>query len=287
MNGLPRGQNDTRQVGREYETRFREGIMNFTDAYRQLEDEFRERVAEDREAVEVRERVPAQRDTRSSRRLRPHRDGAVPGQLAREKGTRPRQKNENRQGEDRQRFPDFCGVWTLHRPVREYLCRDDETYYVTDLAKGAMLTSSPGAGDDRKYDAWFPLLEKELGLVAKSDAKIISIGHRVSRFLSEKNLHGHAGTIPHYSTQAARYWGREADRLQSCFKEFAANLHSIPNNVCVPGHECSPVPKPRDIPLQEPRKRLIFDYKVRFERIRDQETSGWRQEQRKWQSLLS
>ena len=31
----------------------------------------------------------------------------------------------------------------------------------------------------------------------------------------------------------------------------------------------------------------MFDYKVRFERIRNQETKGWRQERRKWQSLLS
>ena len=41
-----------------------------------------------------------------------------------------------------------------------------------------MPTNSTGAGSQDKYERWFPLLEKELGLVAKSDAKIISIGKR-------------------------------------------------------------------------------------------------------------
>ena len=184
-------------------------------------------------------------------------------------------------------FSNWCGVWTLHHPVRKYLCRDGETYYVTDLAKGAMLTNSPAAGDERKYQDWYELLEEELGLVAKQDAKIISIGHKVGGFLSGKNIYAHAGIIPHYSTQAARSWGKEAESCPSRFEEFAASLDSIPNNICMPGHQCRPATKQRDVPLSEPRKKLLFDYKVRFARIREQETSGWRKRQRQWQSLIS
>ena len=86
-------------------------------------------------------------------------------------------------------FRNFCGVWQLHFATGEYLCGAGETCYITDLAKGAMATDSPGAGNREKYQAWYPLLEKELGLVAKPDAKIISIGNRVGGFLSDMGLY--------------------------------------------------------------------------------------------------
>lgn len=100
-------------------------------------------------------------------------------------------------------FRNFCGVWQLHYPVGKYLCKDGETCYLTNLAKAAVGTGFPGAGNEEKYEAWYPLLEKELGLVAKPDAKIISVGGKVGSFLSKKGLYGHVGTIPHYSGQAA------------------------------------------------------------------------------------
>ena len=100
-------------------------------------------------------------------------------------------------------FRNFCGVWQLHYPVGKYLCKDGETCYLTNLAKAAVGTGFPGAGNEEKYEAWYPLLEKELGLVAKPDAKIISVGGKAGSFLSKKGLYGHVGTIPHYSGQAA------------------------------------------------------------------------------------
>ena len=150
-----------------------------------------------------------------------------------------------------------------------------------------MLTSSTAAGDEKKYNDWLPLLEEELGLVAKPGAKIISIGHKVGRFLSEENLHAHAGTIPHYSAQAARYWRKERSGRELAYRRFSASLHSIKNNTCQPGHECLPTPETLNVPLKEPRKMLLFDYKVRFNRIQRQETSGWRQRQREWESIVT
>ena len=70
----------------------------------------------------------------------------------------------------------------LHYCIFEFLCERKSTYYLTDLAKGAMETTSLAAGNLEKYDLWYPLLEKELGLVAKPDAKIISIGGKVGSF---------------------------------------------------------------------------------------------------------
>ncbi len=184
-------------------------------------------------------------------------------------------------------FKNFCGVWQLHYPVGKYLCQDGETFYLTDLAKGAMATGSPGAANEEKYDAWYPLLEKELGLVAKPDAKIISVGGRVGGFLSKKGLYGHVGTVPHYSGQAAGHRGQEIPGREREFKKFRSELGDIPSwthkpyQSCDTGHEC------RVVKPTETQAKLLFDYQVRFERIRRQEQTGWRKQQREWQRRLN
>ena len=258
--------------------------MTFDDAYEQLKEKFKKKVEDDGtkgiDSIFLPNIAPSGPADYILIGMEPSLGNWARGKDSQQRRTIAQQKIE-------QGFRNFCGVWTLHHPVREFLCQEDETYYVTDLAKGAMLTSSPGAADERKYEDWYPLLEEELGLVAKPDAKIISIGHKVSRFLSEKNLYAHAGTIPHYSTRGGRYWGKEKAGREDDYEEFAATLHSISNRICVPGHKCLPAPKPRDISLEKPHKRLLFDYKVRFKRIREQETSGWKKQQRHWQSLIS
>ena len=140
---------------------------------------------------------------------------------------------------------------TLQYSIKKYLCRNGETYYFTDLAKGAMLTKSPKAGDTKKYEAWYPLFEKELKLIAKPGAKVIAIGSKVDWFLKKKNLCGrvYAGSIPHYSTQAAGHWGKEIESRKKAYEKFAANL------------QCSK--------WTESQKKLLFDYKISLKRIRD------------------
>lgn len=185
-------------------------------------------------------------------------------------------------------FRNFCGVWQLHYPVGKYLCKDGETCYLTNLAKAAVGTGFPGAGNEEKYEAWYPLLEKELGLVAKPDAKIISVGGKVGSFLSKKGLYGHVGTIPHYSGQAAgqpgpgRYpSGRRSSRGSGRnWEPYPVETHK-PYRSCDTGHEALEVtPTATEV-------KMLFDYKVRFERIRQQEQTGWRQQQREWQRRLT
>ena len=152
-------------------------------------------------------------------------------------------------------FRNFSDVWILHCSVRNYLCQDGETYYLTDLAKGAMLTNSPGAGNNKKYEHWYPLFKREMRLVAKSDARIISIGTKVGLFLLGKGLYGHAGMIPHYSATATRYWGKEIPGREAEFKEFEAGVHKRPDGTTP----------------SESQRKLMFDYKICFERIRNQD----------------
>ena len=185
-------------------------------------------------------------------------------------------------------FRNFCGVWILHHPIRKYLCPDGETYYVTDLAKGAMLTNEEGAGSEEKYDEWYPLLEKELGLVAKPDAKIISIGNRVGQFLSKKGLYGHVGTIPHYSGRAARYFGKEiTEQNKESYRKFAAGIQTISGYSCSPNHVWARNCKSDEATPTKSQTRLMFDYKVRFERLREQERSGWKYWQLKWERQMT
>ena len=177
----------------------------------------------------------------------------------------------------------------LHHCIRNYLCQGGETYYLTDLSKGAMLTKD-AAGDRRaRYEKWYPILEEEIGLIAKPEAKIISIGTVVGTFLSEKALYRHAGTILHYSTQAAKYRGREG-MPESKYLEFASSVElchvlQTAEQVLEEGAVC---PSLRDdilkrlkrSGLSDSRKRLMFNYKIRFGRIRRQAESGWL----RWQS---
>ena len=148
-------------------------------------------------------------------------------------------------------FRNYHGVWTLHCPIKHFLCQDGQSYYLTDLAKGAMRTKAPGAGNTDKYERWYPLFEREMSLVAKPDAKIISIGAKAGLFLLGKGTYGHAGMIPHHSATATRYWGREIPGREAEFEEFRAGLHERPDGT----------------PLSEPQQKLMFDYKIRFERI--------------------
>ena len=175
-------------------------------------------------------------------------------------------------------FRNFCGVWLLHSSISEFPCRDGETYYLTDLAKGAMATSSKGAGSKDKYE-WYPLLEREIALVSKPDVRVISIGSRVGGFLSEKCLDGHAGTIPHYSGSGAVYRGREIPGREKEFEKFAASLVNVPSYLRRPSQSCETGHVPARVTPTASHKKLLFDYKVRFERIR--EKLGWRRWQRK------
>jgi hypothetical protein len=253
--------------------------MNFEDAYKQLEKEFKKRVAEDCKqwkfkSVFLPNEAPKAPVDYVLVAMEPSLKGWAKDI--------PDARKKICKG-----FRNFCGVWLLHFAISEYLCRDGETYYLTDLAKGAMETNSPGAGDMKKYEAWYPLLQEELGLVAKTDAKIISIGSRVGRFLSSKALYRHAGTIGHYSGSGSGYFGVEIHGREKAYNEFAAKLDTIPGYSHKPCHSCATDHISKTIPVSESRKKLLFDYKTRFERIREEETSGWRHWQKEWQSRIT
>ena len=170
---------------------------------------------------------------------------------------------------------------TLVFAVWKYLCDEDKaTYYFTDLAHGAMNGKSKGAKDqakiDRaKYERWYPLFEEELALGAKPNAKIISIGNTASKFLAEKGLHGHAGRVAHPSSLALGHAGKEIPAHKECWKQFCRDMETQCTDQFL-----------KEIKNKLAQQRLVFDYMIRFERIRNQEETGWVARSREWQRCL-
>ena len=64
-------------------------------------------------------------------------------------------------------FEDFM----LHFCIREFLCQRRESYYLTDLAKGAMTVNAASQRPFDRYEDWYELLQMELGLVATPRGK--------------------------------------------------------------------------------------------------------------------
>ena len=171
---------------------------------------------------------------------------------------------------------------TLVFAVWNYLCDEGKTkYYFTDLAHGAMNGESKGAKDqakiDRaKYERWYSLFEEELGLVAKPDAKIIAIGHTARDFLTRAGIHGYAGVVSHPSGNA----------LSSAGMEISGNKERW-GNYCRDTEACATDQFPSGVKKTWARRKLVFDYMIRFERIRNQEETGWVARSREWQRRLS
>ena len=166
---------------------------------------------------------------------------------------------------------------TLVFAVWKYLCDEDKaTYYFTDLAHGTMKAGSKGTNDPSKYERWFPLLEEELGLVAKPNAKIISIGNTASKFLAEKGLHGQAGMVAHPAPMGLGFAGKAIPANKERWDKFLLDTASKDTDQF-----------PTKVNKTLAQQKLVFDYMIRFERIRHPGEDGWVARSRKWQRCLS
>lgn len=112
----------------------------------------------------------------------------------------------------------------LKLSIGRFLCQTGETYYLTDLSKGAMPVTVADIDREERYKEWYPLLLKEIDIVGKPGAPIIAIGKQVQDFLRRNDLEGMTGrplhTVLHYSFQAAAHWKSEAERDPEGFEVF-------------------------------------------------------------------
>ena len=168
----------------------------------------------------------------------------------------------------------------LHYCVREYLCRDGETYHITDLAKGGMTTNSADVRRQHRYKRWYPLLQEELRLLNKpGKTRVIAIGNVVADFLKEKRLCDRVERILHYTRTAAAHRDRRIEPWRDDFPEFSQSvdvdkdafeesIRDVLNDADMDsyiGHR----PTGRPYELTESRKKLMFLYKNRFRDLRD------------------
>ena len=63
--------------------------------------------------------------------------------------------------------------------IEGFLCQAGETYHLTDVSKGAMPVTVAALDRDRRYKEWYPLLLKEIAIVARPRAPIIAVGKQV------------------------------------------------------------------------------------------------------------
>lgn len=94
------------------------------------------------------------------------------------------------------------GDFILHFCARNYLCEEGESYFTTDLAKGAMPTAQAKKTAAKRWPKWHKLLKEELELVGKQDAKVIVVGRGLETFLGNSGTPKLAGSILHWSPNA-------------------------------------------------------------------------------------
>lgn len=106
----------------------------------------------------------------------------------------------------------------LHYCIRKFLCQSEKkegiTYYLTDLAKGALKIQEAGKNRNLRYAKWFPLLIGELKSISCMGTQFIAVGKTVYDFLRENQFLKYVSlpnyqltlfSILHYSRTASRY----------------------------------------------------------------------------------
>ena len=150
----------------------------------------------------------------------------------------------------------------LKLSMKRFLCQPGETYFLTDVSKGAMPVEMAGIDRKQRYEEWYPLLLEEIGIVGKPGAPIIAIGKDVYNFLRQSGLEEGTGRrlydVVHYSPQAVRAWKTEYDRDQEGFEEFMKAEFGERGRWA------------KDLALS--RMQLVFTYYKQFEWIRNSES---------------
>ena len=108
--------------------------------------------------------------------------------------------------------------------IKLYLCPNGETYWLTDVAKGAMPPAVAKKLNKKTWEGWYPLLLEEIELVGKPGCPVIAIGGQVEGFLGKKNF----GSDPkhslfrvlHFAFMAAGAFKAHMEKDKDGFRQF-------------------------------------------------------------------
>lgn len=164
----------------------------------------------------------------------------------------------------------------LHFSIREYLLEPNEAYHITDLSKGAMLVRRASSTRRDRYDRWYGLLLEELDIVAKPEAGVFAVGGAVAQHLIRRAFPRPFARVIHYSSLAARARVTGIARHEDEFERFkdsisiqrVASVAEDVLNVSVPGQfRDATLARLKVQTLSESQRRLIFNYKLAFEKF--------------------
>ena len=188
----------------------------------------------------------------------------------------------------------FCGHiydFMFHFCVRNYLCEDGQTYYLTDLSKGAMSVKQAAATSRETYKRWYPLLVEELNLMAKPEGtRVIAIGKKVQAFLRRREEFPAVEQVIHYANTATWAKIKAIQPHISEFPEFAKRLDfndildTTEKVLLRAGYsnssreeKCQRFRRSKSH-LTTARKKSIFYYKKRFEELKVSKGLIWKGE---------
>jgi hypothetical protein len=163
----------------------------------------------------------------------------------------------------------------VHYAAQKYLCKNKQTYYMTDISKGAMVVKKANINRQERYERWFSLLQEELDLVSKPTTKIYAIGKAVANFLESHAIKPEA-TLLHYSSQASSSRSKHIEGKEKAFQYFSHNMKkedilTIAKNTM--GQADFPEDMKNEILVRiakgnftDSRKQLLFAYKEIFQK---------------------
>jgi len=169
-------------------------------------------------------------------------------------------------------------VMLLHFAVRKYLCQSDETYYITDLSKGAMLVEKAKDEAIQRYDRWYEVLVAELDLLSKPNTVYFAVGKAVEKQLRRRQFPGELVSLMHYSPVARPHRARLVRGHEAALTEFAGTLsreeilataREVLEVSGVQTAECREAMDIVDSPhlLSSSSCALVFVYKMMFESL--------------------
>ncbi|MEL7244930.1 MAG: hypothetical protein AAGM40_21710 [Cyanobacteria bacterium J06573_2] len=174
-------------------------------------------------------------------------------------------------------FLDGFNTMILHYAIQNYLCKDNQTYHITDLSKGAMLVKEADNNRIQRYENWYPLLLHEMNLVASTNAKVFAIGNHVINFLKRQQFPWDVTQLIHYSGQAVSHWDKVVKDHQQDFERFQDTVTDedfLNNAKAVIESSKVPLAINKRIferlcksNLTDSRIKLMFNYKLVFDTI--------------------
>lgn len=190
---------------------------------------------------------------------------------------RNRDEAENKLKSGFRNLLDGYNTMILHFAIRNYLCKKDQNYFITDLSKGVMLVRDAGINRVARYKNWYPLLLEEIDIVASPESSVFAVGTHVTRFLDSQNFPRETTSLIHYSGAGTKHWDAAVQEHKEIFDEFQNTV----------SHEdflatAEDIIKESDVPkvigdralerlrkgkLTRSRLKLMFNYKISFEAI--------------------